>query len=64
MQFLGFGQKWVGWIHGCLYSAKALVLHNGSPMTEFQLERGSRLSDPLSLFFRLRRRSMLLWRMF
>ncbi|GJX63969.1 RNA-directed DNA polymerase, eukaryota, reverse transcriptase zinc-binding domain protein [Tanacetum coccineum] len=36
----GFGDKWCGWIHSCLYSSKGLVIVNGSPTKEFQFHRG------------------------
>lgn len=42
MLFLGFGYKWIRWIHGCLNSATTSVLVNGSPFVEFVLERGLR----------------------
>ncbi|GJU49134.1 RNA-directed DNA polymerase, eukaryota, reverse transcriptase zinc-binding domain protein [Tanacetum coccineum] len=36
---LGFGNKWRGWIRGCLYSSKASVLVIGSPTEEFLFHR-------------------------
>ncbi|GKC51518.1 RNA-directed DNA polymerase, eukaryota, reverse transcriptase zinc-binding domain protein [Tanacetum coccineum] len=50
MVFMGFSPKWISWISGCLSSAKASVLINGSPTTEFHLGRGLRQGDPLSPF--------------
>ncbi|GJY21255.1 RNA-directed DNA polymerase, eukaryota [Tanacetum coccineum] len=47
---LGFGNKWRGWIRGCLLSSKALVLVNGSPTDELHFHRGLRQGDPLSPF--------------
>ncbi|GKC09431.1 RNA-directed DNA polymerase, eukaryota [Tanacetum coccineum] len=47
----GFGNKWHGWIRGCLHSSKASVLVNGSSTNEFYFHRGLRQSDPLSPFF-------------
>ncbi|GJX02851.1 RNA-directed DNA polymerase, eukaryota [Tanacetum coccineum] len=38
------------WIRGCLSSAKAFVLVNGSLTAEFNLQRGLRQGDPLSRF--------------
>ncbi|GKB10316.1 RNA-directed DNA polymerase, eukaryota, partial [Tanacetum coccineum] len=47
---LGFGNKWRGWIRGCLLSSKASILVNGSPTDEFHFHRGLWQGDPLSLF--------------
>jgi len=50
MEQMNFGVKWRSWIRGCLMSAKASVLVNGSPTKEFSMERGVRQGDPLSPF--------------
>nr|KAJ0219467.1 hypothetical protein LSAT_V11C300135290 [Lactuca sativa] len=34
-----YEDKWRGWIKGCLSSAMALVLSNGSPTNEFIMEK-------------------------
>ncbi|GKB05355.1 putative RNA-directed DNA polymerase, eukaryota, reverse transcriptase zinc-binding domain protein, partial [Tanacetum coccineum] len=50
---LGFGNKWRKWINACLHSARAArasVLINGSPTSEFSIKRGLRQADPLSPF--------------
>nr|GEV74429.1 RNA-directed DNA polymerase, eukaryota, reverse transcriptase zinc-binding domain protein [Tanacetum cinerariifolium] len=39
-----------GWIHVCLRLARAPVLINGSPSSEFSMKRGLRQGDPLSPF--------------
>nr|GEV22981.1 RNA-directed DNA polymerase, eukaryota [Tanacetum cinerariifolium] len=40
----------VQWILGCLHSASASILINGSPTCEFNILRGLRQGDPLSPF--------------
>ncbi|XP_071694306.1 uncharacterized mitochondrial protein AtMg01250-like [Rutidosis leptorrhynchoides] len=47
---MGFGCKWRSWILACLKSASISILVNGSPTSEFRLERGVRKGDPLSPF--------------
>lgn len=47
---MGFGDIWRKWIRGCISSAWASVLVNGSPTKEFHLSRGIRQGDPLSPF--------------
>ncbi|KAJ0445513.1 putative RNA-directed DNA polymerase [Helianthus annuus] len=50
MEYLGFPDKWVKWISGCLKSGRGSVLVNGSPSNEFQYKRGLRQGDPISPF--------------
>lgn len=50
MDQLGFGGKWRWWIRGCLESATASVVINGSPSKEFSMSKGVRQGDPLSPF--------------
>ncbi|GKB19851.1 RNA-directed DNA polymerase, eukaryota [Tanacetum coccineum] len=40
LKMFGFGDKWCGWINGCLNSAMGSVLINGSPTSEFQFHKG------------------------
>ncbi|GKC45235.1 RNA-directed DNA polymerase, eukaryota, reverse transcriptase zinc-binding domain protein [Tanacetum coccineum] len=47
---LGFGLKWRSWIKTYLSSSRASVLVNGSPTSEFSINRGLRQGDPLSPF--------------
>nr|GEX06968.1 RNA-directed DNA polymerase, eukaryota, reverse transcriptase zinc-binding domain protein [Tanacetum cinerariifolium] len=47
---LGFGCKWRRWIHMCLHSARASILVNGSPISEFSIKRGPRQGDPMIPF--------------
>ena len=46
---MGFGDKCCAWIKACFSSASLLVLVNGSPTSEFVMERGLRQGDPISL---------------
>ncbi|GKV49617.1 hypothetical protein SLEP1_g56358 [Rubroshorea leprosula] len=50
MERLGFGKKWRGWIRECLSMARISVLVNRSPTKEFEMGKGLRQGDPLSLF--------------
>jgi len=45
---MGFDNRWVRWIKGCLESATVSVLVNGSPTEEFKPSRGLRHGDPLA----------------
>ncbi|KHN06639.1 hypothetical protein glysoja_048361, partial [Glycine soja] len=39
---MGFHDRWIGWIKGCLTSASISILMNGSPTSEFKPQRALR----------------------
>ena len=45
---MGFGPKWIRWIHWCISTASFSVMFNGSPAGFFRSSRGLRQGDPLS----------------
>jgi len=45
---MGFHDRWIGWIKGCLTSASISILVNGSPTSEFKPQRALRQGDPLA----------------
>jgi len=47
---LGFNDKWVMWIKGCLESTLMSILINSSPTTKFKPTGGLRKGDPLASF--------------
>ncbi|GJZ47857.1 RNA-directed DNA polymerase, eukaryota [Tanacetum coccineum] len=48
LQAFGFGPNWCRWIRGTFSSARASILVNGSPTSEFSFFRGLKQGDPLS----------------
>ncbi len=51
---MGFGSKWIRWIHMCISMVRFSVLINDTPASFFNSSRGIRQGDPLSpLFFLL-----------
>ena len=47
---LGFHDKWISCVKGCLVSSSVSVLVNRSPTEEFKLSRGLRQGDPVTPF--------------
>jgi len=47
---LGFHDKWILWVKGCLVSSYVSVLVKESPTEEFKPSRGLRQGDPLAPF--------------
>nr|GEX27353.1 RNA-directed DNA polymerase, eukaryota [Tanacetum cinerariifolium] len=45
----GFGLNWRNWIHNCLNSSEGSILVNGSPIGEFQFQKG--LKQALDCFY-------------
>ena len=50
MHKMNFPTLWRKWMSECVGTATAAVLVNGCPTDEFNIERGLRQGDPLSLF--------------
>ncbi|GKE31925.1 RNA-directed DNA polymerase, eukaryota, partial [Tanacetum coccineum] len=44
LKSFGFGNKWRGWINGCLNSAMGSILVNGCPTSEFQFHKGLKIN--------------------
>lgn len=47
---MGFSEKWRKWMAACVFLGSISVLVNGSPTTEFNMEKGLRKGDPLAPF--------------
>ena len=50
LERMGFGPKWIRWIHWCISTASFSVMFNGSPAGFFRSSRGLRQGDPLSSY--------------
>ena len=48
MRRMGFHERWISWIKGCITSASVSILVSGSPTSEFKPHRGLRKGDPLA----------------
>ena len=48
LERMGFGPKWIRWIHWCISTASFSVMFNGSSAGFFRSSRGLRQGDPLS----------------
>ena len=48
LQKMGFGRKWIGWIHWCISTTLFFVLINGNLGGFLKSSRGLRQGDPLS----------------
>jgi hypothetical protein len=46
----GFGAKWIRWIRACVFAGNLSILVNGSPIKEFNIQRGLKQGDPLAPF--------------
>lgn len=51
MNKMGFGRTWMRWMEACIFKCHLSILVSGSPTEDFEVERGLRQGDPLSLFF-------------
>nr|GEZ26816.1 RNA-directed DNA polymerase, eukaryota, reverse transcriptase zinc-binding domain protein [Tanacetum cinerariifolium] len=47
---LGFGSRWQSWIKGCFVNARSSILANGSSTSQFDIYKGLKQGDSLSLF--------------
>jgi hypothetical protein len=50
MRRLGFSARWCRWIRACVCCGNLLVLVNGSPTEEVNIQRGLKQGDPLAPF--------------
>ncbi|XP_058784846.1 uncharacterized mitochondrial protein AtMg01250-like [Vicia villosa] len=47
---MGFGDRWMRWMEGSVFSNSLSVLVNGGTTKDFRMEKGLRQGDPLSPF--------------
>jgi len=48
LRIMGFHERWISWIKGCITLASVSILVNGSPTSEFKPQRGLRKGDLLA----------------
>lgn len=47
---MGFGERWIRWMEGCVFTSSMFVIVNSSTMNDFKVDRGLHQSDPLLPF--------------
>lgn len=50
LQKMGFGDSWMKWLEGSVFTSSLSVIVNGSTTEDFKLEKGLRQGDPISPF--------------
>ena len=50
MQKMGFSNRWIGWVMGCVTTSSFSTLINGKPYGNINPSRSIRQDDPLSLY--------------
>lgn len=50
LEGMNFSNTWIQWIKSCIRYSSLSILINGSPIVDFQMQRGFRQGDPPSSF--------------